>query len=81
MASPTSKSSFPGFQNEEDNILKALGKLKPAPKKPGSSSTKGRPYSASRALKSANHFYGVSATAQKVPGAERNTQNESPHTL
>lgn len=69
--------SFPSFQYEEDmKTVKVLGK----PKKPRAESlnSKGRPYSANRALKSANHFYGPPAV--KTAGPE-DVRNESPQAL
>lgn len=77
MSSPVSKTSFSSFQYEEDmKTVKVLGK----PKKPRAESvnSKGRPYSANRALKAVNHLYGPPAV--KAAGPE-DVRNESPQAL
>lgn len=74
MASPLSKSSFPSFHNDEEVKERPLSKVKPT-QRPGSSGTKGRPTSASRALKNANQAYGGGPSVGKAAGLD-SAQND-----
>ena len=69
MSSPLSKSSFPSFHNDEEIREKPVSKVKSV-QRPGTGSTKGRPTSASRALKNANQAYGGGQSSGKAAGLD-----------